>query len=66
MVDTTFIGLCQVCGGLMIEDEPRVACDSRGYSTGDYADTINGRPQTCVAHPGCTAKVEPDPDEETA
>lgn len=62
MVDSTPIGRCPICRGVMIEDEPSAPCDWRGRSTGDEAEDIfDGTPQNYVGHPGCVVKVSPDP-----
>ena len=62
-VDTTIEGYCPICRAAIIADEPSVACDWRGWTTGDYAEDIfDGSPQSHVGHPGCVIKVAPDPE----
>lgn len=63
MTDTTIVGHCPVCKTGVIYDEPRQACDWRGWTTGDYAEDIfDGTPQSYEGHPGCLTKVAPDPE----
>lgn len=63
MADAFVEGYCPICKGAIITDEVFVACDWRGWSTGDYAEDIyDGTPQSHVGHPRCVKKVAADPE----